>query len=51
MQAVATAISKRTTESFQPSAEPARYPVLEHLSGRGVAEYMEITKLGTTETA
>jgi ATP-dependent helicase/nuclease subunit B len=51
MKDVATAISKRAAENFQPSAEPARYPVLEHLSGRRVAEYMDITKLGTAEKA
>lgn len=48
---VAKAISSRASESFQPALEPARYPVLGHLNGRHAEDYMNITKLGTSEIA
>lgn len=52
MKHVAEAVARRgDSQAFQPATEPARYPVLEHLSGRAAGDYMDITQLGTAKKA
>ena len=51
MAKIAGLLAQGGPENFQPAAEPAQYPVLEHLAGRRTELVLNLATLGATETA
>jgi ATP-dependent helicase/nuclease subunit B len=51
MAKIAGLLAQGGPENFQPAAEPAQYPVLEHLAGRRPELVLNLATLGATETA
>jgi len=51
MREIAERLARGGPEWFQPAAEAAHYPVLEHLAGRRPETVLNLQTLGATETA
>ena len=50
MDRVAAALLAGGTEHFQPAKLPSAYPVLAQLGGRPAESYLQLNRMGTTET-
>jgi ATP-dependent helicase/nuclease subunit B len=51
MREIAGVLARGAPEDFQPAAQPAQYPVLEHLAGRRLETVLNLETLGATEPA
>ncbi len=51
MREIAERLARGGSELFQPAAQAAQYPVLEHLAGRRPETVLNLETLGATETA
>lgn len=51
MRKIAGRLAQGGSDAFQPAAQPAKYPVLEHLAGRRPEVVLNLATLGATEPA